>query len=261
MENLNRTVSEKLNLTKVNDIVNEKVKSFNDVASVKLDALNGKINGMNLSFNGKVNEEKVKSVTGKTVDYLKIGLQYLQNLIQKFSAFVLSAPVFGILAAVFAIPLFICLVIFLVLSPILVPWFLVVLTIAIITFLIAASFFLLKVFLTVTIITIVVKTVMKLTDSKNKARGSEKITVDKVISTLTESAKEYVELCKTYYGKTVEYSKTGYTKSVTTVKSLIEKRKGAAAPVESKPEETQPLVDDKAENDAEEKQEEEKKNE
>jgi len=127
MENLNRTVSEKLNLSKVNDIVNEKVKGVNDVLAVKLDALNDKLNGMNLSFNGKVNEEKVKSVTGKSVNYLKVGLQYLQTLIQKFGAFVLSAPVLGLLAAIFAIPLFICLVIFIILSPILVPWILITL--------------------------------------------------------------------------------------------------------------------------------------
>lgn len=264
MENLNRTVSEKLNLTKVNDIVNEKVKGINDILSVKLDALNDKLNGMNLSFNGKVNEEKVKSVTGKSVNYLKVGLQYLQTLISKFGAFVLSAPVLGILAAVFAIPLFICLVIFIILSPILVPWILITLAIALVTFLIAVSFFLLKAFLVVSVVTIIVKTVMKLTGSKNKDRAegaaaSEGITVDKIVSSLTDSAKEYVELCKTGYAKSVEYSKTGYQKSVTSVKGLIEKRKGNNTTSESKPEETQPLVDDKAE--AESKPEEEKKNE
>ncbi|OUM59439.1 hypothetical protein PIROE2DRAFT_15043, partial [Piromyces sp. E2] len=134
--------------------------------------------------------------------------------------------------------------------------------IALVTFLIAASFFLLKVFIAVTIVTIIVKTVMKLTGNKNKERdgaAAEGITVDKVISSLTDSAKEYVELCKTGYAKSVEYSKTGYTKSVTTVKDLIEKRKGTAAAVESKPEETEPLIDNKAE--AEVKPEEEKKNE
>jgi len=258
MENLNRTVSEKLNLNKVNDIVNEKTKNINEVLAAKLDALNEKLNGMNLSFNGKVNEERVKSVTGKSVNYLKVGLEYLQKLISKFGAFVLSAPVLGILAAVFAIPLFILLVIFLILSPVLVPWILITLAIALVTFLITASVFLLKIFLAVTVITIIVKTVMKLT-GKSKDRSAEGaaagaaaggITVDKVVSSLTDSAKEYVELCK-----------TGYEKSVTTVKDLIEKRKGAAAAGESKPEETQPLVDNKAETEAEAKPEEEKKNE
>jgi len=107
---------------------------------------------------------------------------------------------------------------------------------------------------------------MKLT-GKNKDRAAdgaaatEGITVDKVVSSLTDSAKEYVELCKTSYAKSIEYSKTGYQKSVTTVKDLIEKRKGTSAAAEAKPEETQPLVDNKAEDEAEAKPEEEKKNE
>jgi len=260
MENLNRTVSEKLNLNKVNDVVNEKVKGVNDKIGVKLDALSNKINGMNLSFNGKVNEEKVKSVSTKGVNYLKVGLQYLQNLISKFGAFVLSAPVLGLLAAVFAIPLFICLVVFIILSPILVPWILITLTIALVTFLVAASYFLLKVFLLVTVVTIIVKTVMKLTGSKKEraadGTAAAGITVDKVVQSLTESAKEYVDLCKTTYTKSIEYSKTGYNKSVTTVKDFVEKRKSGKA--EDKPEEQQPLVDDNA---AEDKGEEEKKNE
>jgi len=206
---------------------------------------------MNLSFNGKVNEERVKSVTGTSVNYLKVGLDYLQKLISKFGAFVLSAPVLGILAAIFAVPLFLLLVVFLILSPILVPWILITLAIALVTFLFTASVFLLKVFIVVTIVTILVKAVLKLTGAKNKDRAagaagaaSEGITVDKIVASLTDSAKEYVELCKTGYAKSVEYSKTGYDKSVTTVKDLIEKRKAA------KPEETQPLVDNKAEDEA-----------
>jgi len=266
MENLNRTVSEKLNLNHVNDVVNEKVKSINGVLTNKLDALDNKLNGMNLSFNGKVNEEKVKSVTSKSVNYLKVGLEYLQKAISKFGAFVLSAPVLGLLAAVFAVPLFLALIVFIILSPILVPWILIALTIALVTFLFAASILLLKVFVLVTVVTIIVKTVLKLT-SKDKERSEDAagITVDKVVKSLTESAKEYVELCKTGYTKSVEYSKTGYDKSVTTVKDFVEKRKEKAAakpeekPEEAVPEETQPLIDDKAE--VEEKPEEEKKNE
>jgi len=268
MENLNRTVSEKLNLNHVNDVVNEKVKSINGVLTNKLDALDNKLNGMNLSFNGKVNEEKVKSVTSKSVNYLKVGLEYLQKAVSKFGAFVLSAPVLGLLAAVFAVPLFLALIVFIILSPILVPWILIALTIALVTFLFAASILLLKVFALVTIVTIIVKTVLKLT-SKNKERSEDAaaagITVDKVVKSLTESAKEYVELCKTGYAKSVEYSKTGYDKSVTTVKDFVEKRKEKAAakpeekPEDAVPEETQPLIDDKAE--VEEKPEEEKKNE
>jgi len=269
MENLNRTVSEKLNLNHVNDVVNDKVKNVNEKLITKLDALNGKLNGMNLSFNGKVNEEKVKSVTGKGVNYLKVGLQYLQKFISKFGSFVLSAPVLGLLAAVFAIPLFITLVILVLLSPILVPWLLVVFTIALVTFLFTASVLLLKVFVAVTIVTILVKTVLKLT-SKDKERSDAAaggITVDKVVKSLTESAKEYVELCKTGYTKSIEYSKTGYDKSVTTVKDFVEKRKAGAKPEgkpegkpeDNGPEDTQPLIDDKAE--IEEKPEEEKKNE
>jgi len=266
MENLNRTVSEKLNLNHVNDVVNEKVKSINGVLTNKLDALDNKLNGMNLSFNGKVNEEKVKSVTSKSVNYLKVGLEYLQKAISKFGAFVLSAPVLGLLAAVFAVPLFLALIVFIILSPILVPWILIALTIALVTFLFAASILLLKVFVLVTVVTIIVKTVLKLT-SKDKERSEDAagITVDKVVKSLTESAKEYVELCKTGYTKSVEYSKTGYDKSVTTVKDFVEKRKEKAAakpeekPEDAVPEETQPLIDDKAE--VEEKPEEEKKNE
>jgi len=266
MENLNRTVSEKLNLNHVNDVVNEKVKSINGVLTNKLDALDNKLNGMNLSFNGKVNEEKVKSVTSKSVNYLKVGLEYLQKAISKFGAFVLSAPVLGLLAAVFAVPLFLALIVFIILSPILVPWILIALTIALVTFLFAASILLLKVFVLVTVVTIIVKTVLKLT-SKDKERSEDAagITVDKVVKSLTESAKEYVELCKTGYAKSVEYSKTGYDKSVTTVKDFVEKRKEKAAakpeekPEDAVPEETQPLIDDKAE--VEEKPEEEKKNE
>jgi len=266
MENLNRTVSEKLNLNHVNDVVNEKVKNINGVLTNKLDALDSKLNGMNLSFNGKVNEEKVKSVTSKSVNYLKVGLEYLQKAVSKFGAFVLSAPVLGLLAAVFAVPLFFALIVFIILSPILVPWLLVVLTIALVTFLFTASVLLLKVFVLVTIVTIIVKTVLKLT-SKDKERSDAAagITVDKVVKSLTESAKEYVELCKTGYTKSVEYSKTGYDKSVTTVKDFVEKRKEKASakpeekPEDAVPEETQPLIDDKAE--VEEKPEEEKKNE
>ena len=110
---------------------------------------------------------------------------------------------------------------------------------------------------------------MKLT-SKDKERADAAaggITVDKVVKSLTESAKEYVELCKTGYAKSIEYSKTGYDKSVTTVKDFVEKRKAGVKPEgkpegkpeDNGPEETQPLIDDKAE--IEEKPEEEKKNE
>ncbi|ORX78608.1 hypothetical protein BCR32DRAFT_294943 [Anaeromyces robustus] len=261
MENLNRTVSEKLNLNQVNDVVNTKVKDINGLLSGKLDSLNQKINGMNLSFNGKVNDEKVKSVADKSVNYLKVGLDFFQNLISKFCSFVLTAPVLGLLAAVFAVPLFICLVIFIILSPILVPWLIITLGIALVTFLIAASVFLLKVFLVGTVGYIVVKTIMKLTGSKKErdadGAASGGITVDKVVQSLTESAKEYVEFVKTASTKSVEYSKTGYNKSVTTVKDFVEKRKngGAAAKKEDeKPE------NNKAEPEGE-KPEEEKKNE
>lgn len=232
MENLNRTVSEKLNLNQVNDVVNTKVRDINGLLSGKLDSLNQKINGMNLSFNGKVNDEKVKSVADKSVNYLKVGLDFFQNLISKFCSFVLSAPVLGLLAAVFAVPLFICLVIFIILSPILVPYLLITLGIALVTFLIAASIFLLKVFLVGTVGYIVVKTIMKLTGSKKErdANGAAAgITVDKVVQSLTESAKEYVEFVKVASTKSVEYSKTGYNKSVTTVKDFVEKRKNGGA--------------------------------
>jgi len=128
MENLNRTVSEKLKLNHVNDVVNEKSRDINVKLSNKLDTLNEKINGLNLTFGGKVDETKVKSVADKSINYLKVGLQYLQTFISKFSSFVLTAPVLGLLAAIFAIPLFFLLVVFIILSPILVPWILITLS-------------------------------------------------------------------------------------------------------------------------------------
>jgi len=267
MENLNRTVSEKLKLNQVNDVVNEKTRDINIKLSNKLDTLNEKINGLNLTFGGKVDETKVKSVADKSVNYLKVGLQYLQTFISKFCSFVLTAPVLGLLAAVFAIPLFILLVVFIILSPILVPWILITLTIALVTFLIAASFFLFKVFAIVSVVTIIVLTVKKLRGgAKDRdAAHDGKITVDKVVASLTDSAKEYVELVKKGYATTVEYSKTGYDKSVTTVKGFVEKRKGAKAEdaKPEQPEKAEPQKDEpeKAEPEAEVKPEEEKKNE
>jgi len=267
MENLNRTVSEKLKLNQVNDVVNEKVRDINGKLSGKLDTLNEKIGGLNLTFGGKVDETKVKSVAEKSVNYLKVGLQYLQTFIQKFLSFVLTAPVLGLLAAIFAIPLFFLLVVFIILSPILVPWILITLTIALVTFLIAASFFLLKVFAVVSVVTIIVLTVKKLRGSaKDRAEGAtSNITVDKVVSSLTESAKDYVELVKKTYASAVDYSKTGYDKSVTTVKNFVEKRKENSeakkedAKKDEKPEDVKPEEPEK--NEAEIKPEDEKKNE
>ncbi|KAG4105059.1 hypothetical protein H8356DRAFT_1635976 [Neocallimastix lanati (nom. inval.)] len=263
MENLNRTVSEKLKLNHVNDVVNEKSRDINVKLSNKLDTLNEKINGLNLTFGGKVDETKVKSVADKSINYLKVGLQYLQTFISKFSSFVLTAPVLGLLAAIFAIPLFFLLVVFIILSPILVPWILITLTIALVTFLIAASFFLFKIFAIVSVVTIIVLTVKKLRGGAKDRDGADdgKITVDKVVASLTDSAKEYVELVKKGYATTVEYSKTGYDKSVTTVKGFVEKRKGGVKAEETKPEDVKPEEPEKAEPEAEIKPEEEKKNE
>jgi len=227
MENLNRTVSEKLKLSQVNDVVNEKVRGINGKLTTKLDSLNGKINGMNLSFGGRVEEAKIKSVADKSVNYLKVGLQYLQTLITKFCSFVLTAPVLGLLAAVFAIPLFFLSILFIIFSPILVPWIVISLTITLVTFLIALSIFLLKAFVVVSIVTIIVLTVKKIRGGNKDREGADAaITVDKVIASLTEAAKDYVELVKKTYTTSVEYSKTGYNKSVTTVRDFVEKRKG-----------------------------------
>jgi len=273
MEYLNRTVSEKLKLNHVNDVVNEKTRDINVKLSSKLDALNEKINGLNLTFGGKVDETKVKSVADKSVNYLKVGLQYLQTFVQKFLSFVLTAPVLGLLAAIFAIPLFFLLVIFIILSPILVPWILITLTIALVSFLITASFFLFKVFAIVSVVTIIVLTVKKLRGSaKDRAEGAASgITVDKVVSSLTESSKDYVELVKKTYANAIDYSKTGYDKSVTTVKNFVEKRKEKSEakkedakkeddkPEDVKPEDVKPEEPEK--NEAEVKPEDEKKNE
>jgi len=265
MENLNTTVSEKLKLNQVNDVVNEKVRDINGKLSTKLDTLNEKISGMNLSFGGKVDETKVKSVADKSVNYLKVGLQYLQTLITKFCSFVLTAPVLGLLAAVFAIPLFICLVVFIILSPILVPWILITLTIALVTFIIALTILLLKIFAGVSIIAIIGLTVKKIKGGDKDREGAEAgaITVDKVVASLTEATKDYIGYLKKGYTTTVDYSKTGYNKSVTTVRGFVEKRKGKAADTkkddDAKPEE--PEKEEPEVPEAEVKPEEEKKNE